>query len=156
MDRRIAAFLCLTACSTATIERSGLPNLEGRIVASDERSVYVLGDEGQTFAVPRRTLRDIDHPGNVLLTVGGVLLAFAGISYLSTGSASNEDEQARKTANLFGAIGAPLFLGGIIPWLMSSRAAANFGPEVAVPDAIPLAELPGLASPTTPPLIQPR
>lgn len=145
MVRTFAALACLTACSTATLERAGLPNLEARIVASDVRHVYVLSDDGQTFAVPRRTLRDIDHPGNVLIAVGMGLVAFAGLTY--TGSDAPENQGGRGVANLFLLAGVPMLLGGLIPWLQSSRAAANFGPDPAEPRALPLPPEPSQVTP---------
>ncbi len=132
--------LALGACGSATIERIGAPNLEARIVGSDDRNVYVISDDDQTFAVPRRTIRDIDHPGNVLVTVGACLLSMTALTYLSNESGGQE------SGGIFAAVGVPLFIGGLIPWLQSTRAADNTDPGGFVEDREPSELRPRAAS----------
>lgn len=120
--------LCGAGCSTATLERAGSPNIEARIVASDNKAVYVTGDDGQVYRVSRSTIRDVDHPGNVLMVIGGVfLLPALATFFASLGSnGNNSSNDLRAIAGSYFVIGAPLFLAGIIPYTQSVRAAASF------------------------------
>lgn len=124
----LLAGLCGSGCSSATLERAGGPNIEARVVASDNKAVYVTGDDGQIYRVSRSTLRDVDHPGNVLMVIGGVFLVPALTLFIaSLGSGSNNLE--REMASTYFIMGAPLFLAGIIPYTQSVRAATSFEPD---------------------------
>ena len=78
---RIVACLVLGAsagCSTAaSISRVSGPSFDAEILGSDAKSLRVRDDYGREFLVPREDVADIDHPGNVLCTIGAVLMAMS-------------------------------------------------------------------------------
>jgi hypothetical protein len=70
----LVPLLATGACSlTATIERRDGPPTEGRIDQSDRNTLHLVDGDGRTMALDRRQVADIDHPGNIALTVGAVL-----------------------------------------------------------------------------------
>lgn len=79
LSSRVAAgalvlVLIVGSCSTsASIERRDGPPTDGRIVRSDGDAIYLGDHEGRIMRIDRRQVADIDHPGNVVLTVGGIL-----------------------------------------------------------------------------------
>lgn len=119
-----ATCLVLSSC-TATIERVRQPNLEARIVRSDEGAVYVISDSRDVYRVPAETVADIDHPGNVLISVGGAIAGFAILSFALAAQADGGKEALYTMTGIFGTAGAGLLLGGLIPYLRSTRAAGN-------------------------------
>ncbi|HMY20588.1 MAG TPA: hypothetical protein PKA58_29890, partial [Polyangium sp.] len=67
----------ITGCGhTATITRANAPDLEGEIQASDSQSIYVKTEGGTTMSVSRDMITDIDHPGNVAATIGGIVTGY--------------------------------------------------------------------------------
>jgi hypothetical protein len=110
--------LSLAGC-TATIERRGKPEVEGRIISSDRRFVVVEVDE-RRYRVPGNEIKDIDHPGNGLLVAGVV---FGGLALLMAESTALED---RANADGMAIIGLGLALGGAIPWVRSTGAADGY------------------------------
>ncbi len=99
LRERIVAFLVLCAfagCSTtATISRVNGPAYEAHILASDTNFLRVRDNYGREFLVPREDVADIDHPGNVLYTIGLVLVAMSTamiIGDLSHGDQSRQTE----------------------------------------------------------------
>lgn len=68
-----AALWVLASCSgTATVHTAGQPAIEGRIIGGDSTWLFVQNNAGELYRVPKRRVHDIDHPGNVLFTVGAV------------------------------------------------------------------------------------
>jgi hypothetical protein len=57
----------------ASIERRRGPDAEARIAGSDRGGVVVETDRGQRRRISGSEIKEIDHPGNVLMTVGAVL-----------------------------------------------------------------------------------
>jgi len=92
-------FLCLTACSTATVHRRGGDHIEGVITGGDATSIRVIpstpvndpppASEGATPAsteqavlevvIPRDDITRIQHPGTAT-TVFGLIILAAGTS----------------------------------------------------------------------------
>lgn len=76
--RLLALILALTttACSgSATITRRNGQSSSGRILTSDAKSLQVQDDRGgAVMNLPRADVEAIDHPGNVLLIAGLVVL----------------------------------------------------------------------------------
>ena len=70
-----SAVRAIGCARTATILRSNGPNLESRIVDSDATALFVQSDNGLVYRVERRTVADIDHPGNIHLVFGALSLA---------------------------------------------------------------------------------
>ena len=65
--------------SVARITMRDSSSVEGEIVASSNHYVSVETDEGDED-VPRQEIRDIDHPGNVAATIGGILMGFGALN----------------------------------------------------------------------------
>jgi hypothetical protein len=143
---------CTTACSSAaTVERRGAPDLEARIVGNDDRYLYVENDQGRVFRVERRTVVDIDHPGNVAAAIGTPFLAVSGLllGLLMTYAPHErwfrgDNLIASVPLVIYGSIGLPLVVGGLGVWLPSAAAAGPSGRlaaplpvRKAVPDLAP-------------------
>ena len=81
LGQRIVACLILCAfagCSTtATISRTDGMAYEADILASDANSLRVRDSYGREMIVSREEMADIDHPGNVIYTIGLVLIAMS-------------------------------------------------------------------------------
>jgi hypothetical protein len=128
--------LGVTACgSTATLQRLGAPALEARIVGSSATSLYVEDDAGRRYRVPRASVLDVDHPGNVALAFGlGCLAVSAAMYFDHDGSESADDEHARELASFGYAVpGVLLAAWGGYVWFDSTSAAAHATPEPAMP-----------------------
>lgn len=128
-SRFVALALCavLLACSSATIERKGASNVEGMIVGGNRDFLYVLRDDDSVVKVRRAQVRDIDHPGNVLLVIGLPFVAM-GLTYFMTGAAAGQNTTDREmfygVGGFYGVLGAALAVPGYISW-SSSRSAAD-------------------------------
>jgi hypothetical protein len=127
--------LSLAACSTtSTIHRAYGPAYEAEIVDSDANRLRVLGDDGRIHEVPREEVTDIDHPGNVLFTVGAVLVGVAAIVAFSTPDGSNlsqqQQEHDRETATavslVYGVPGLAMLIAGGVPYFSSRSKASAF------------------------------
>ena len=102
MDRRFGhrSIACLllgafAGCSTtATISRTNGPAFEAEILGSDANSLRVRDDYGREFAVAREEVADIDHPGNVLSTIGVVLIAMSIPMFLAALSHRNQSQES--------------------------------------------------------------
>lgn len=130
-----AVLMLLGACNTATVYRGSQPAIEGQIVASDRRNLYLTNAAGQTFAVPRDDTV-IDHPGNVLALVGGIGL-------LSVASVVNEPQFRNTPEGLLPQAATYLALTayGLYVWFSSRTAADGFGETPAVSNAAKAAPL---------------
>jgi hypothetical protein len=97
--RRVAAAtavaLAVSACSTtATIQRFDGPDVEATIEDSDARGLYVRASNGRIYRLDRNQVGDIDHPGNVALTVGAALVGMLAITVAGTSKDSSRSETA--------------------------------------------------------------
>ena len=126
-QRGLACFALATfaGCSTtATISRTNGPALDADILVSDANSMRVRDDYGREFLITREEVADIDHPGNVLTTIGVVLIAMSipmFVAALSPGSESRETEWS----GLELVYGIPEAVTGLClshPWLESLQA----------------------------------
>ncbi len=130
--RGIALVVALSvgACSTtATIHRAHGPAYEAEIADSDASRLRVLGDDGRLHEVPRAEVTDVDHPGNVVLTVGAVLAGIGALVALSILSDSNSTQQQRNDATaialVYGLPGLAMLIAGGVTYIGSiSRASA--------------------------------
>lgn len=143
--------LIAASCTTATIRRPGGMEFEGYIDHSDARAIYVRGDQGQLYRFERHEVEDIDHPGNVALTVGSTFGLLWGVSF-----ASLAPEDREKNAGLAVVLFLPLaalIASGAYSYFRSKGAARNFeegpryllmgpAPTVPRPSALPPAPLP--------------
>ena len=149
----VAAGLALAGagCSTtATIHRSNGPCLESRIVDGDPGALFVQSENGLVYRVDRRTVGDIDHPGNVHLIVGALSLAASAFALGASFDNDQTDRQGmRAVAAIYGGIGLPLALWGGYAFMRSRQADEGRGPRpalvMAVPEDVPVWPAPGQA-----------
>jgi hypothetical protein len=131
--RHLLASALLLGCSTtATIRHDRGPPLETRIVGGTPGAILVYA-QGRTYALPRHEVRDIDHPGNVHVLVGGMLAAY-GIVNIAVGFERCEKAQGFENDAEYGGYCAgvftPFILGtGMVLWglvtYVSSTSRAN-------------------------------
>ena len=140
--RGIALVVALSvgACSTtATIHRAHGPAYEAEIADSDASRLRVLGDDGRLHEVPRAEVTDVDHPGNVVLTVGAVLAGIGALVALSISSDSNSTQQQRNDATaialVYGLPGLAMLIAGGVTYIGSMSRASAF--ENAIAPAAP-------------------
>jgi hypothetical protein len=151
----MATLVCFAGCApTATIVRNDSPNNEAEILHSDERAIYVAGAEGQTYRIGRENVVDIDHPGNVELVVGGILLAFGGA--LVIGGVHDHDMGQRTAGAIYGAPGLLLLGTGLYRYITSKSAASAFEnvehpPPPLGPPRLPPPMMPAPYPPVVPP-----
>jgi hypothetical protein len=159
----LSVAISLAGCSTtATIHRVSGPAYEAKILQSDATSLDVQGDDGRPYRVPREQVSDIDHPGNVLATVGAALLGFAGlISYVAAtenGGGPSSRDTAITVGVVYGLPGLLMAVAGGSIWL-SSKDKARACEESPLPVGRPPADLPAYppawARPPWPPAAPP-
>jgi hypothetical protein len=123
----VASLLVLTlGCSTtATIQRTNGPDNEATIEYSDGDTLYVRGSNGQLYSLPRDTVADIDHPGNVALTVGAILATLAAVTIVSS-RAEDRKDVTPFVAAIYGAPAVALMASGGYCYLRSKDASAKF------------------------------
>jgi hypothetical protein len=139
------AMTCAAGCgSTATITRVDGYIDEARIVRSDSGALYVQTDSstgGTEIRLDRTIVRDIDHPGNAAMIVGGL---FLGVLALMVSSRPFRDEllhgPAGDTSNgagpltlMVGTPGVGLLGYGLFRYMSSKRAASAFEHAPAAP-----------------------
>ena len=73
--------------SSAIIHLKNGKSIEAKITDSDYESVYITA--GYDKEIPRSQIVDIDHPGNVLATIGG-LFVLTGAQFWYIGSETKE------------------------------------------------------------------
>jgi len=117
----------LLGCSSATIDRYSGVSVDGMIVGGNRDHLYVLRDDDSMVKVRRSKVKDIDHPGNVLMIIGLPLVGM-GLTYALTGAGAGANTTERdmfySVGGVYGAIGAALAIPGYISW-SSSKAAAD-------------------------------
>ncbi|HTQ02753.1 MAG TPA: hypothetical protein VMI54_02810 [Polyangiaceae bacterium] len=118
--RVLGACVLLTfGCSTtSTITRINEAPVEGDIVGGSPDSIFVRGDNGREYEIPRDDVSDIDYPGNVHTNVGVGVLAY-GVLNIAVGMPKcnrQTDNQAAYCTGVFlpAAIGAGLIVWGLI------------------------------------------
>jgi len=155
----LSGAISLAGCSTtATIHRTAGPAYEATIRRSDPTSVEVLGDDEQTYRVPCAEVADIDHPGNVLATVGAGLLGIAGLgawSIAKDGSQADSKNAATAIGVVYGLPGLLMAVVGGSIWLSSksNAKACEESPSLGRgrPFDRPAYVPPGWGAPTWPP-----
>jgi len=125
----------LAGCgSTAGIRRTDGNVVEAKIIGSDADGLHVEGVAGQTYRIDGRSVVDIDHPGNVAMVAGALLLGEVALLMTSSGFRRELVDgvqgdgmvMARPLTALFGIPGALLLGHGTYRYLSSSSAAAAF------------------------------
>jgi len=127
----VAVSMSVAACSTtSTIHRAHGPAYEAEIVDSDVNTLRVLGDDGRIHEVSREEVTDIDHPGNVVLTVGAILVAVGALVALSISSDRNGSQQEREDATaialVYGLPGLMMTVAGGVTYISSKSKADAF------------------------------
>jgi hypothetical protein len=164
MRRLVAAvaLVCFGGCaSTATIARSDGPDSETHIDSSDAGGLNVRARNGRIYRIPRDSVIAIDHPGNVEILLGSILLGIVGYAVYSIrndGSSSDQDVLL-PVALLYGSPGVALLISGLVKYVPSVQAARAFesvdGPPPAwVPPPPPL-RAPPPAPTVSPPATEP-
>jgi hypothetical protein len=124
----------LIGCSTtATITHDRGPPMETRIAGGTPASILVYS-EGRTYSLPRHEVRDIDHPGNVHVLVGGMLAAYGifnvaiGFEDCERGTGFGSDaEHGGYCVGLFSplVVGAGMVLWGLVTYVSSTAAVGD-------------------------------
>jgi hypothetical protein len=118
--------VAFTACSTtANIKRADAPDNVARIERSNERELVVRGSNGQLYRLPQESVADIDHPGNVLMTVGATLIAVFAGTYFAM-DRSQREQFVKAGTPVYVVPGVSLLLGGGYTYFRSTRAAQEF------------------------------
>jgi hypothetical protein len=151
----LCTLFAFSACS-ATLTRRDRVFHEGTIVGSDAESVWIGTESNGVERVRRTDIADIDHPGNVLGTIGliggaasGVLL---GIS-LDSLAGSHHDSKAPFYAVEWGmclVTGVVLAIIGWSDYFASRSAANNLTSTPAAPVRLSPAARPALPPPVAP------
>ena len=122
--------LSVGGCSTtATIHRVYGPAYETEIADSDASALRVLGDDGRLHEVPRGEITDVDHPGNVVITVGAILVgiaALASISIMNERNGSQNREEATAVGLVYGLPGLAMLVAGGVTYIGSKSKASAF------------------------------
>lgn len=131
-----ATILATTAAcgATATVYTAGQPAIEGRIVGGDTSALYVQNAASEIYRVPKNRVHDVDHPGNVLFTVGAIGFGSIGSAVIS----QRNSQFARDVGPQLLFYGALALLGGWQWWESSSAA------SVAPPAGMNILEVPPL------------
>jgi len=127
------------------VARSTGPEVEGRIKGGSSGSLMIQdSNTGAMYAIPRSEIREIDHPGNVAATLGGVATGYGLLNVMvgledcrNEERFSSNTEQNAFCAGLFAplAIGAGLLIYGISVYSGSKSRAADTSLEMYAPDA---------------------
>jgi hypothetical protein len=122
--------LATSACGmSATLENNEGRHVDARILGGSPGSVYLAGDGHTRFTMRRDDVREVDHPGNVLIAIGSVLTAIGGLR-IAAGDSRCEDF-AQSGDRYCIAMGAPALAGllvlgaGLYGYFRSSRAFAD-------------------------------
>jgi hypothetical protein len=143
----LAGFGC---ANTATIARTDGPDNEAFIERSDSQALYVRGSNGQIYRLARRSVGEIDHPGNVLLTIGAVLGVSLGVA-LAGSSAAERRDVLRPLLLIYGLPSLAMMLTGGLGYLRSVQAVQAFQAADTPVMAVPPAEIPRQATPVPAP-----
>ncbi len=134
----VVLLIVQAACATAKIVRRDAVDIEAQIVGADAQAVYVVDDQERTFAVPRRTIADIDHPGNAWMVGSAPLLASAAVLVGVALAADCRDQVCGLLdvilvvgALLSGGAGVAGFTVGYSQW---ARSVARAEPEAGAPE----------------------
>ncbi len=124
------ALAVLAGCgSSALLSMKRGVLVDGRITGGDSDSVFVesASQEGTShLAVPRAEITDIDHPGNVAATLGGILSAYGTANAAVGAPGCDQRGGGAFCVGVFLplAIGIPVFIYGLVTWQRSRSAAA--------------------------------
>ena len=125
----LIALICFaggsSGCSwTATVGRTDTLDSEAEIDHSDADALYLLARSGGIHRIPRHSVRSIDHPGNVEMIVGALLIGFGAAIAIDEWDKNSSD--AKGIAVIYGVPGLTLLMLGAVRYFTSLRAAWAF------------------------------
>ncbi|MBL8939819.1 MAG: hypothetical protein JNM69_35015 [Archangium sp.] len=150
----VVLFVVASSCSTtATVLTRDRKTTEAEIIGGDRDVLLLRNQYGLESIVRRAEVRDIDHPGNVVALLGGLLLGGGGLDLAVLGGFCARGSTASSSCTaLFVSMGATAALGagmlvwGLWAWLSSKNAVTNSleNPPVPMPveQQVPLAPPP--------------
>jgi len=159
----VVAIVCFGGCaSTATIARTDGPDNETEIESSDAGGLNVRARNGRIYRIPRESISAIDHPGNVEILVGSILIGMTVLivySISKNANSSDKDVLLPVETVLWGAPGVALTTSGLVKYVPSVRAASAFesievAPAAWIPPP-PALPLPLLSPSAAPPTVSP-
>jgi hypothetical protein len=153
------ALVCFGGCaSTATIARTDGPDTEARIVNSDLGAVYVRARNQQIYRIPRESVMAIDHPGNVEIIVGSILVGLVGLAIFQLRDEGDSDA-ILPVGLVYGTPGLALITSGLLKYVPSVQAASAYQsfepPRNAPPGMVWAPPLPAPPPPAARPPQQP-
>jgi hypothetical protein len=155
--RGVAAVMVVAVSSsacTATLYRRGMPELDGVTVESSDQSSVVIRKNGVLYRVPGEQISEIDHPGNVLVLLGGLTAALgAGLGVARLANRNPVGQDMTPFVAVYGTLGLGLMLMGVIPWSRSRFGAHRFEQGRVEPAPLPIECAPPAAAPGCPPLV---
>ena len=118
-----------TGCGSNAIitKKGGETPIEAKITRGTSNSIYVES-AGIETGISRESIADIDHPGNVAATIGGVISAY-GVVNIIMGAPECDRQGAAYCTGVFApaVIGGSLLTYGLTVWLDSVNASKMGG-----------------------------
>jgi len=120
----IILFQAIGCGTTATIHKTSGEEIEATITQSDHDRL-LLQDAGDVVSVSRGDIKSIDHPGNGIATLGGILAVYGAFN-IALGVSKCGEKGAAFCTGVFlpVVIGLPLFISGMAIYTRSRKAAA--------------------------------
>jgi hypothetical protein len=135
----LLASILICGCSTsASISRIDGRDIQGKIQRSTSDAVVVATRGGTEVSVPRSEITDIDHPGNAIAVLGGLVGAYGALN-IAVGAPTCSDTSAAYCVGvaLPAAAGAAMLIWGLSTWLGSTDAAGSDSSAGTVPEVPP-------------------
>jgi hypothetical protein len=126
---RLTLALLAWLCGCSTVAKISLIEggyVEAKIQRSDQDNLFFETETGAEVPIPRSEVTEIDHPGNVVAVVGGLLSAYGATVIVEKLSTCSDQELpgAACTGALWPAtVGASMLVWGLVTWVSSTRAA---------------------------------
>lgn len=159
---RLAAIVCsalLASCSTtATVLTRDGRKVESRIVGGDREHLLLQSEYGVEQVVRRTEVRDIDHPGNVVALLGGLLMGGGALDLAVLGGfcAARGASAGSSCPMIFGvlggvtAAGAGMLIWGLWTWLGSKNAVTDSLATAPSAEPVPPGDTPAPPQPVPP------
>jgi hypothetical protein len=152
----VVALVCFGGCAaSATIVRTDGPDSEAPIERSDAGALYVRARNGRIYRIPRESINGIDHPGNVEILVGALMVGAIGALATAIVASDNPYDRDSLIGLLagYGVPGLALMTWGLMKYVPSVQAARAFqSPALASPGTSP-AVVPSLPVPAPSPVL---
>jgi hypothetical protein len=117
------ALVLLTGCGTSATITQRFGSIDATIVGGDRENIYVETPGGLNQSIPKADIVDVDHPGNVAATIGGVVTAY-GVANIAVGMPQCDREGPAFCMGVFlpAAIGVSLITYGVGTYVGSTTA----------------------------------